>query len=152
MSAKYGPNLHFAICGDMNRFNINPVLSLSPTLKQLIDVPTRKNPDVILENIISTLEYFYIPPFRIQPLDSDADKTCKPSDHLPVVFKPININENKPQKYRVVKYRPITESGLNCTLKAEKLQSLLFLSIRHFLVWKVLKTKWKRQALDKLPN
>ena len=65
LSAKYGPNLDFAICGDFNRLNIKPILNLSPYLKQLVSVPTRKNPDAILENIISTLQYFYLPPFTI---------------------------------------------------------------------------------------
>ena len=52
LSAKYGPNLHFAICGDFNRLRTGPILDMSPNLKQLVSVPTRKNPDAILENII----------------------------------------------------------------------------------------------------
>ena len=100
LSAKYGPNLHLAICGDLNRLNIKPILNLSPNLKQLISVPTRQNPDAILENIISTLEYFYLPPFTISPLDNDQDKKGKPSDHLPVIFKPIGNIENSQLKYK----------------------------------------------------
>ena len=103
LSSKYGPNLDFAICGDYNRLNINPILNLSPNLKQLISVPTRKNPDAILEGIISTLEYFYVPPFTISPLDNDKDKNGKPSDHLPVVFKPLGNLENPKLKYRTIK-------------------------------------------------
>ena len=44
LSAKYGPNIYFAICGDFNRLNIKPILNLSPNLSHLISVPTRKTP------------------------------------------------------------------------------------------------------------
>ena len=152
LSAKYGPNLDFAICGDFNRLNIKPILNLSPTLKQLVSVPTRKNPDAILENIISTLEYFYLSPFTISPLDNDEDKNGKPSDHLPVVFKPINDIENSQKQYRTIKFRPLPQSGLDeygkwiknqnweeiysletAHQKAEKLQSLLLAQLDIYL-------------------
>ena len=144
LSAKFGPNLDFAICGDFNRLNIKPILNLSPNLKQLVTVPTRRNPDAILENIISTLEYFYLAPFTISPLDNDENKNGKPSDHLPVVFKPIDDIANCRNKYRTIKFRPLPQSGLDqfenwikeqnwseiydletAHLKAEKLQSML---------------------------
>ena len=92
--------------------NIKPILHLSPTLNQLISVPTRKNPDAILENIISTQGYLYFPAFTISPLDNDQNKNGKPSDNLPVVFYPIaNIEANK-FKYRTINFRPLTESGI----------------------------------------
>ena len=143
LSAKYGPNLHFAICGDMNRLNINPILSLSPNLKQLVDVPTRRNPDATLDKIISTLQYYYAKPFTIEPLDSD-DQNGKPSDHLPVVFKPLEYLDEAKRSYRKVIFRPLTETGMtdfgkwlnsmnwsvifqsdDTHLKAEMFQSLL---------------------------
>ena len=98
LSAKYGPNLHFVICGDMNRLNINPILSLSPNLKQLVDFPTRRNPDATLDKIISTLQYYYAKLFTIEPLDSD-DQNGKPSDHLPVVFKPLEYLDEVKRSY-----------------------------------------------------
>ena len=88
LSAKCGPNLHFAICGDLNRLNINPVLSLSPNLKQLITVPTRKNPDAILENIISTLEYFYIPPSQFTHWKMMQMKLANPLTTYPLFSSP----------------------------------------------------------------
>ena len=174
LSAKYGPNLHFAVCGDMNRLNINPILSLSPALKQLITVPTRKNPDATLENIISTLEYFYISPYTITPLENDEDKSGKPSDHLPVVFKPMSCNETRRLKYRTVKYRPVTESGLKhfgdwletqtwseilesetAHVKAERFQSMLIAQLDISLPEKVIKINendkpWVNQKIKKL--
>ena len=158
LSAKYGPNLDFAICGDFNRLNIKPIHNLTPTLKQLVSVPTIKNPDAILENIISTLEYFYLSPFTISPLDNDEDKNGKPSDHLPVVFKPINDIENSQKQYRTIKFRPLPQSGLDefgkwiknqnweeiysletAHQKAEKLQSLLLAQLDIYLPEKTLK-------------
>ena len=78
------------------------------SLRRSVDL---ENPDVILENIISTLGYFYLPPFTILPLDNDEDKNGKPPDHLPVVVKHIeNIEANK-VKYRTITFRPLTDSG-----------------------------------------
>ena len=158
LSSKYGPNLDFAICGDYNRLNINPILNLSPNLKQLISVPTRKNPDAILEGIISTLEYFYVPPFTISPLDNDKDKNGKPSDHLPVVFKPLGNLENPKLKYRTIKFRPLPQSGIEhfekwiknqtwsevyneetAHKKAEQFQSMLLAQLNISLPEKILK-------------
>ena len=44
LCAKYGSNLKFLICGDLNRLNIKPILNLSPDLHQVVQVPTRRNP------------------------------------------------------------------------------------------------------------
>ena len=128
--------------------NIKPILNLSPNLKELISLPTKKNLDAILENIISTLGYFYLPQVTISPLDNDQNKNGKPSDHLPVVFNPIASIEANKLKYRTIKFRPLTESGIenfgiwiksevyaeqNAHLKAEKLQLMLFSQLEIFL-------------------
>ena len=127
-------------------------------LKQLVTVPTRRNPDAILENIISTLQYFYLAPFTISPLDNDENKNGKPSDHLPVVFKPIDDITTSRNKYRTIKFRPLPQSGIDqfenwikdqnwseifdletAHLKAEKLQSMLLTQIDDCLPEKTLK-------------
>ena len=52
--SKYGSNIHMIIAGDTNRLNLSPILDLSPNLKQMVKVPTRRNPDVMLDPIITT--------------------------------------------------------------------------------------------------
>ena len=53
--SKYGSRLQFLICGDTNRLNLSPILSLSPDLKQGVKVYTRYNPPAILDPIITTM-------------------------------------------------------------------------------------------------
>ena len=55
LSARYGEGLHFIMAGDTNDLNLNPILSLSPKLKQVVKVWTRHNPDAMLDPIITTL-------------------------------------------------------------------------------------------------
>ena len=53
--SKYGQGLHFIISGDLNRLDINPILALSPNLSQVVNIPTRTNPDATLDKIITSL-------------------------------------------------------------------------------------------------
>jgi exonuclease III len=66
--AKYGQGLHFIIAGDFNRLNINPILDLSSTLSQVVQIPTRRNPDVILDTIINTLSKYFLSPLLYSSL------------------------------------------------------------------------------------
>ena len=66
-----------------------------------------------MDNIITDLHKWYQKPQCLPPIGSDTDKG-KPSDHLTVVFKPINVINNIPlRRKRNITSRPITESGLN---------------------------------------
>ena len=65
--AKYGQGLHFIIAGDYNRLDIKPILNMSPSLSQLVTIPTRTNPDATLDKIISTLGKYYLPPPLASP-------------------------------------------------------------------------------------
>ena len=85
---------------------------LSPNLSQEVKVPTRNNPDATLDTITSTLSKYYQSPFTLPPLDNDSTNSGKPSDHLIVVWKPINANEQTTRKYKKVTFRPLPESGL----------------------------------------
>ena len=110
--AKYGQGLHFIIAGDFNRLNINPILDLSPQLKQVVSIPTRTNPDATLNKIVTTLSKFYLPPTSLPPLDNDVDGNGKPSDHLIIVMRPISQANNLKMKKKVITFRPLPESGL----------------------------------------
>ena len=144
LMAKYGSNLQFIIAGDTNRLNLSPILSLSPNLKQVVKVPTRLNPDAILDPIITTMWKLYCEPVTRPPILSD-DENGKPSDHLVVLMRPISsILECPPRQYVTVEYRPLTDSGMveygqwlgeqtwgrlyaetDCHKKAEVLQEML---------------------------
>jgi hypothetical protein len=110
--SKYGQGLHFIISGDFNRLNINPILALSPNLFQVVDIPTRMNPDATLDKIITTLSKFYLSPTSLPPLDNDVDGDGKPSDHLIIVMRPINQSENVKPKQKLITHRPLPESGM----------------------------------------
>ena len=113
LCSKYGSNLKFILSGDFNRLNIKPILNLSPDLKQMVEVPTRRNPDAILDLIITNIAALYQSPYTLLPLENDDDIAGKPSDHLSVVMKPLSQNSltNRP-KYRTIKYRSFPDSGI----------------------------------------
>ena len=113
LTAKYGTDLDFIIAGDTNRLNLSPILDLSPRLKQVVKVPTRLNPDAILDPIITTLTKYYKEPVTKPPIHNDEGNNGKPSDHLVVIMEPISsVLECPTRLYSVVQYRPLTDSGI----------------------------------------
>ena len=113
LSAKYGSDIQFIIAGDTNRLNLTPITSLSPYLKQLVQVPTRLNPDAILDPIITTLGKWYLPPITKPPINPN-EGDGKPSDHLVVLMLPLASSlDIQPRQYRTVTTRPITQSGID---------------------------------------
>ena len=112
--AKYGTGLQFIIAGDTNRLNLNPILSLSPSLKQLVTTPTRLNPDAILDPVITTMQKYYQTPVTKPPIENDENKQGKPSDHLVVLMYPISQEMNcPPRQVRHVECRSLPQSGIN---------------------------------------
>ena len=113
LSAKYGNHIEYVIAGDTNRLNLSPILNLSPRLAQVVKVPTRLNPDVTLDPIITTMKKYYMEPVTKPPINPDANSNGKPADHLIVLMRPISASIPVPPRvYRTIQSRPITESGL----------------------------------------
>ena len=113
LSAKYGTHIEYVLAGDTNRLNLSPILNLSPRLVQAVKVPTRLNPDRILDPIITTLKRYYLDPETKPPINPDKNSNGKPSDHLTVIMRPLSASISvTPRIYRTVETRPITESGL----------------------------------------
>ena len=113
LSGKYGRNIQFLIAGDTNRLNLDPILSLSHSLVQCVKVPTRLNPDRILDPIITTMSKYYAEPETKPPINPDVHSAGKPSDHLVVMMRPISSTYDIPPRvYRTVYTRPYTEAGI----------------------------------------
>ena len=91
---------------------MKPILDLSPSLSQVVTIPTRTNPDAKLDKIITTLSKFYLVPTTLPPLDNDVDGKGKPSDHLIVIMMPISQNNYPKPQVKVITYRPLPESGM----------------------------------------
>ena len=159
LCAKYGSDLKFLIAGDVNRLNIKPILSLSPDLKQVVQIITRRNPDATLDVIITNLQSFYHPPTTLEPLDNDATVTGKPSDHLIVKMSPLtNQNPTQIKRYKTIKFRPFPDSAIremgkwvqsqswqeiyvlkDANLKAELFENILMEKINYFFPEKSIK-------------
>ena len=118
LSAKFGNGIHFCIAGDTNELNLNPILSLSPKLVQVVRKPTRVDPitgnESILDPIITTLSQYHQEPLCLEPLQSDPEKNGTKSDHKIVLMIPINEIDNlSARQTKVIKSRPLTQSGID---------------------------------------
>ena len=111
LNSKYQSGLHFILAGDTNDLKLGPILSLSPTLRQVVGCATRKLE--MLDPIITSLAVYYQPPVCLPPLDNDPDKNGAPSDHMIVFMQPIDaINNNPARIKKTVNFRPLPESGV----------------------------------------
>ena len=111
---KYKKGLHWLLCGDTNDLRLDPILALSPNLKQCVQNFTRQNPPRILDPIITTMSKYYQIPKVVPPLDPDPEKRGKPSDHMMVIFTPINNIDNKcVKRSKEILFRPINAEGIN---------------------------------------
>ena len=99
--------------GDVNRLKLNPILNLSPELKQVVNVPTRKDPDATLDVIITNLHALYESPYTLPPLENDENVRGAPSDHLIVIMRPLSkFSQIAEKKYKMIHYRPFPDSGI----------------------------------------
>ena len=55
LSTKYGRGLHFIIAGDTNDLNLDPILSLSSNMQQIVQDFTRMDPPALLDPVLTTL-------------------------------------------------------------------------------------------------
>ena len=70
--------------------------------------------EALLDPVIMTMSHLYQQPECLEPLDPDPDKDGKKSDHRIVLVKPISaINNQSARTTRIIKVRPIPQSGLD---------------------------------------
>ena len=103
--------MHWIFLGDFNTFNERPILNLSNQLKQIVDFPTRLNPDNTLDKIITSMSRWYKHPTPLPHLECDDDMPGRPSDHLPVLWEPLDVSFPA-NKMRSVTVRPFPDSSV----------------------------------------
>ena len=110
--------LHMLACSglilgaDRNRMDILPILDCGLKLRQIVDKNThgRKILDIIITNLYS----YYNMPIICPPIGPDNPKTAEASDHfVPVCFPHTNRFKPPQRNYRIIKYRPLPQSGVN---------------------------------------
>ena len=69
IKAKYNDKSNFILAGDTNDLNLSRILDLHPNMRQTVTLPTRHNPDKILDPIITDLSTFYQTPVVKPPLE-----------------------------------------------------------------------------------
>ena len=106
------PGAGVIISGDRNDLSIERLLSIDPSLRQLVRKPThgRKVLDVVLTNIWM----FYNEPEIVDPIPVDNPTKGVPSDHLGVVVTPITNAAHPPLRQNFEKtFRPMPDSSIN---------------------------------------
>ena len=78
------------ISGDRNSIEIPTLLSIDPTLRQIVKVPTRGLR--ILDVIITNLARYYNDPITVPPILPDNPGFGAPSDHMGVLLHPTLVH------------------------------------------------------------
>ena len=97
------------LSGDMNLMDLDTILTMDSSLRQIVTVPTRK--DKILDVVVTNLGEFYEVPIALPPLQPDDPRHGKPSDHQGVLVSPIPQVVSK-ATHRSIKVRRFPENKL----------------------------------------
>ena len=116
-------NAGVIIMGDRNEMEIAALLSIDPSLTQLVTKPTRENN--ILDVIITNLESLYTEPTILPAIEPDDPTNGVPSDHYGVFAKPRPSCSTSNVRKKIRKLvRPLPESLIN--IFGQKLSTLDF--------------------------
>ena len=111
LCSKY-PESAIILGADRNSMDITPILNCGLKLRQIVNQNTRK--DKILDILIMNTSSYYKTPVIAPPLLPDNPNTGKPSDHsVPVCIPHLDRHKPPERNYRVVKYRPLPQSGID---------------------------------------
>ena len=109
-SSKY-PAAYFALGGDVNDLNVDLLLNISSSFRQLVTLPTRG--DKILSVIVTDLWEYYTTPEILPPLNPDIPGCGKPSDHsCPFARTYLDRSRPKEKNYDLKSIRAFPQSGI----------------------------------------
>ena len=100
------------IGGDENSFDITPLLSGIPKLRQIVTSPTYKTK--ILDVLMTNLHSAYSVPVIVPPVAPDDPTHGVPSDHSIVIATPHTLHtiQQPQQEYITRTFRPLPDSGV----------------------------------------
>ena len=97
------------ISGDCNDMDLSSLISIDPSLRQIVLKPTRGQK--ILDVIVTNLASFYQEPTIIPAILPDISGHGAPSDHYGVCAIPISAHEVTNHRTKLIKLiRPVPES------------------------------------------
>ena len=100
-------NAGVLISGDKNEMEMFRFLQIDPSLRQLVNEPTRGQN--ILDVIFTNLSRYFSEPKILPPICPDNPAKGVPSDHSGVIVKP-RLNANETKKKTKIKIRPLPTS------------------------------------------
>ena len=111
MLATQYPGCPMILGADKNDMDIRPLLNCGLRLRQVVDLPTRK--EKILDILLMSIPQYYNSPIIVPPVPCDDPTAGVPSDHSVPVCYPHTDRHNPPlRRYRSVTYRPLPDSSI----------------------------------------
>ena len=105
------PNVAVIIAGDKNDLDERGILSICPSLRQIVLKPTRKNKT--LDIVITDLHRYYTEPSIVPPVPVDDVALGVPSDHDGVLVLPLTNSSSNSKTKTIKTIRPIKQSSLD---------------------------------------
>ena len=107
------PKAGILISGDRNDLGIDRLLSIDPSLRQLVNKGTRG--PKILDVVLTNLNVFFHEPTIVPPIPVDEpSKGGVPSDHFGVVMETLNDTEIPAQRLNICRtISPINQTSIN---------------------------------------
>ena len=105
-------NCGVIVCGDRNNITVQQLLSIDPSLRQIVSFATNKNLDKNLDVICTDMFSSYQAPMRLPAIQVDEGREGVPSDHWGVEAKPrtnISTTRARPKK-EMITVRRMPES------------------------------------------
>ena len=106
------PDAAFVCGGDKNDMNINLLLGIHPSFRQIVSKPTYKQ--AILDVLVTDMGQYYLEPLIRPAVLPDNPTTASPSDHR-IAFANINTCTSKPAPRVTVSHtvRPLNREALS---------------------------------------
>ena len=105
------PDSPIILGADKNETDISPILNCGLRLKQVVDLPTRR--DKILDILIMNTPELYKSPIIVPPVPCDDPNAGVPSDHsVPVCIPHTNKYSRPVRRYKTISYRPLPDEGV----------------------------------------
>ena len=93
------------VCGDRNDLEMKQLLSVDPSLRQIVDFPTNKKLDKTLDVVLTDMFSSYQAPTRLPAIPVDIGSEGVPSDHWGVEVKPrtnLSTTKARPKKENIL--------------------------------------------------